>query len=292
MDTSIEEQLPRECFSDLYNNHDDNVVRKNCDKCGCNWGVAYEFGEPVAFAGDLCRCLPRAGVKEMCISKGVRSFGIDVVTNALEQLVKKYNVPVVSVGCGLAAIESLTMDKMRGYRNKWVLVDPKPLSYEFRRMPNRTFEHIDYATVGDLVKEHPEIIGKCTLFLNWCLPNESTYDYDAIKQLNPQCILSIFEVYRGSNGSAGGELFYKWFSRLPSKFDLDFPVLGSPPKKSDYCVAHTTQLLPHPKGEFTDIRIVYITNTSINNPPPIDLPDSVESKFCHHEPSLDGCLIM
>lgn len=292
MDTSIEEQLPRECFSDLYNNHNDNVIRKSCDKCGCNWGVAYECDEPVAFAGDLCKCLPKEGLKEMCVSKGVRSFGIDIVSCALEQLVQKYDVPVVSVGCGLAAIESLTMDKMHGYRNKWILIDPEPLSYTFRRMPNKTFERIDYATVDDLVNTQPEIIGNCTLFLNWCIPNESTYDYEAIKKLNPQCILSIFEVFMGSNGSAGGKLFYKWFSHLPSKFDIDFPALESSPQKSDYCVAHSTLLKPHPKGEFTDIRMVHITNTSVHDSPIINLPNSVESKFCHHEPSIDSCSVM
>jgi hypothetical protein len=48
------------------------------------------------------------------------------------------------------------------------------------------------------------------LFLNWCEPNESTYDYEAIIKLKPIAVLSIYEIFGGQNGAAGGEMFYNW----------------------------------------------------------------------------------
>jgi hypothetical protein len=48
------------------------------------------------------------------------------------------------------------------------------------------------------------------LFLNWCEPNDSTYDYEAIIKLKPVAVLSIYEIFRGQNGAAGGEMFFNW----------------------------------------------------------------------------------
>jgi hypothetical protein len=70
--------------------------------------------------------------------------------------------------------------------------------------------NIDYNSCDELINNNPAIIGNCILFLNWCLPNCSTYDFEAIIKLKPIAVLSIYEDYDGSNGSAGGKMFYDW----------------------------------------------------------------------------------
>ncbi len=66
----------------------------------------------------------------------------------------------------------------------------------------------DYKDVTELIKDKPDIIGNCILFLNWCNPNDSTYDYDAIIALKPLGILAIYEIYLDGPGCAGSYKFY------------------------------------------------------------------------------------
>lgn len=141
------------------------------------------------------------------LSEGVKSFGSSFVTEILHQFYNSYKVPIVSVGCGLAAIESLSINELK---DDWILVDPNPLSYHpalFQSMPTEPFHPIDYPTVDQLIKFKPEIVKHCILFLNWCEPNDSRYDYDAIIKLQPLAVLSIFEVFMDGFGSAGVGFF-------------------------------------------------------------------------------------
>ena len=132
-------------------------------------------------------------------NRGVRSFGIEVVREVLLLFKQTCDpFPVVSVGSGNGCVESLVPGI--------ICVDPVPDSY----LGPPIYQQPDYDTVRDLLIAKPEIKGNCVLFLNWCDPDDSTYDFDAVVALQPIAVLCIIETFVGENGCAGGERFHKW----------------------------------------------------------------------------------
>lgn len=134
-------------------------------------------------------------------------FGIDLVLECMYQFYYSYNLPMISVGSGLAPIEYLF--SVCNKNAKVICVDPNPRSFD----PREPFIEPDYPYVKGLIKKNPRIVGNCVLFLNWCEPNESTYDYDAVIDLKPRAILTIFEFRHYLCGMAGGEKYYKWVKK-------------------------------------------------------------------------------
>lgn len=136
----------------------------------------------------------------------LRSYGMEVSENILLKFVESYKLPVVSVGSGSATLEHKIQQKNEKIR--WICVDPTPSSW----CSGEVMIKPQYASVEDLVAAEPELVGKCVLFLNWCFPNKSRYDYDAVILLQPVAFLSTVEFLEVGrefpNGSAGGELFH------------------------------------------------------------------------------------
>ena len=120
-------------------------------------------------------------------------------------------MPIVSIGSGIGAIEYIANNK---YNMDWICIDinnnPIHFPLSANKYINQPLMKIDYNSFDELIKNDPSIVGNCILFLNWCLPNESTYDYDAIIKLKPKAVLSIYEVFNEANGCAGGQMFYDW----------------------------------------------------------------------------------
>jgi hypothetical protein len=252
--------IPGVSGSSLHNDYCGNIVDYECEKCGSSWSVVFDHDEidPMAYTGHGCQCMPEKNPELACLSRGVNSFGADVVIDAIRQFHTFYKLPIVSVGCGVAAIESLS-------KFNWILVDPEPMSYILPKMPSEPFMKMDYSTV-DEIEPQP-----CVMFLNWCEPNDSTYDMEAITKLKPKGVLSIFEVYRNGPGAAGGSQFYEWYSKLDPRL-----------------IAHTIYLERHPMGEKCDIRLVWV-HLGDEDVPRVNLPSNVTSRQVYQEPD---CVIM
>jgi len=133
-------------------------------------------------------------------NKGIKSFGEVKVKQILDSFYNRYKLPIVSMGSGSGSIEHYTNNTI-----KWLMIDPSPDCFHGTIIMEPNYSYLD-----DLINNNPNIIGRCLLFLNWCDPNNSEYDYEAIIKLKPIAICSIYEEYKSSYGAAGGEKFYNW----------------------------------------------------------------------------------
>jgi hypothetical protein len=140
-------------------------------------------------------------------SRGVLAFGADVVTDVMTKFIAAHGPTVISVGSGVGGIEHTISSACTV---NWLLVDPSPLSYAKRGVDAIIIMPPTHADISELDRSH---IGTTPLFLNWCLPNDSQYDYDAIVTLNPPAFVTIYEIFNGSNGAAGGEKFFNFINR-------------------------------------------------------------------------------
>jgi hypothetical protein len=145
-------------------------------------------------------------------------------------------LPFVSVGSGIGKDESKMTKEIPGI--KIICVDPEPLSFnklDNNHIRDHTSDHTgdhthdnnrncdcdihmpDYPLVDDLIKERPIIVGKCNLLILWSSPNDTTYDIEAVAKLQPQTIVTIFDM----TGSAGGAFFIRWAASLDLNLNLD-----------------------------------------------------------------------
>ena len=136
-------------------------------------------------------------------NKAIRSFGIDVFYDIFKKVNEKYNLPIVSVGSGNGAFEQILIDKLN---LNIICIDPNPLKYNSNLL-TKPFIEPHYKSVDEFI---PFYNGNCVLLLNWCEPNDSTYDYEAITKLRPISIISIYEIYHGGYGAAGGQKFFDY----------------------------------------------------------------------------------
>jgi hypothetical protein len=186
-------------------------------------------------------------------NKGIRSFGERVVVKIIEDVSNYYdNIHFISIGSGLGGIEYKSKELYEYI--KWICIEPSPSSYHNNKNLIPLIKpHYNY--VSDLIKDKPDIVENCILFLNWCEPNKSRYDYDAIIDLKPLGILSIYELFENGNGCAGGELFYNHLIR----------------DCNDYNIKRSLHLLPYIETkidnddnyddeELMDIRITWFDN--------------------------------
>lgn len=112
---------------------------------------------------------------------------------------------IVSVGSGQGLFEFMVICWLRWLLRrtniKFSLVAVEPADYPtFYKRP-------DYSFVGEMRDKRCDI-----LILNWCLPNMSTYDYDAIQLLKPKSIFSLY-----GDGPAGGIKFREWAAQNQSR---------------------------------------------------------------------------
>ena len=213
-------------------------------------------------------------VTDKLFNKGIKSFGKDNVIQIINRFNDSYNLPFVSIGSGYGGIEYSSI-KYNSNIN-WICIDIDPLKFPIKNYLDKPLMKIDYLTTDDLIKDNSSIISNCILFLNWCEPNDSTYDYDAIIKLKPRAILSIYEVFEGNNGAAGGEKFFEWTEN-----------------NKDYILKEMYKLNPHPDNidnYVMDIRISWWQHSSIynHNQDYNTIEEYIDSKINHQE----GCFIM
>lgn len=127
---------------------------------------------------------------------GARRFGVRACVRHLVDFGRAYTVPLVSVGSGRAWLEWAAFGDDDA---RCVCVDPAPRGAVL--MPQ-------HATVEELVASRPELVGACTVLCCWCLPNDSTYDAEAVRLLRPLAVLTLVERFGGGYGAAGGARFH------------------------------------------------------------------------------------
>ena len=128
----------------------------------------------------------------MSSNKGIESFGKEHIISIINKIYNNYNLPFISIGSEIGTLENIA-------NIEWI-----------NCISNSKYYINHQLSIDNLIKNNKSIIGNCILFLNWCEPNQSNYDYEAIIKLKPKAVLSIYEVFDNSYGSAGSKAFYEW----------------------------------------------------------------------------------
>lgn len=150
----------------------------------------------------------------MNFNLGVSSFGEKEVVNIIKSVYEAYDCkfPIVSVGSGTGDLEYL-FSESTGYP-EIMCIDPDPTSF----LGKYIFIQPKYKYVKDMIKSEPSMVGNCILLLNWCEPNDSLYDYEAVMLCKPVAILTIIERYNKS-GVAGGNKFREFLDESGASSD-------------------------------------------------------------------------
>jgi hypothetical protein len=125
------------------------------------------------------------------MNKGIRCFGIATVFNNIGQFLNAYpGLNLISIGSGNGLLENQIRIL---FGINIICIDPNPESYS----PPPIVIIPDFPSVEALIDGSPQLVGNCLILLNWCNPNESRYDFDAIQSLRPIAFISIFESFMG-----------------------------------------------------------------------------------------------
>ena len=164
------------------------------------------------------------------LSKGVETIGLQDCLVFGGTFLKHYcsdaakpdpsTLSLVSIGSGCGAFESLLRESCGV---KILGVDPAPLSWDFAQDLDAPFVEPTCATVADLGDLRPD---QCLLLFNWCAPNDSTYDAEALALLKPDAFLVVYEIYEGRNGAAGSESFFEAIHGPGSAYRLVGQIQG------------------------------------------------------------------
>jgi hypothetical protein len=139
------------------------------------------------------------------LSFGIKYLGLSLLDKYFKYLCDdNYNNPIISVGSGNGVVEKFIKDNNPNI--KIICIDPNP--NQFIPVKNNEFIKPEFDTIENLLKEQPSIIENCILFLNWPSPNDSTYDIEAVRSLQPSDIITIVD----KSGTAGGEEFLEWLN--------------------------------------------------------------------------------
>ena len=191
---------------------DDDPLTSDDDDDECD-GAKRRGVPPPPFAPDVAERVVL--VADDSFYTGVRRFGIDWSVRHLLEFARAHPGEMVSVGSGCASLEWAAF----GSDARCICVDPK-LTPGARIAPLAP-------SVGELVEQRPELVSAATLLCNWCLPNESAYDMEAVELIKPPAVLALIERFHGSYGAAGGERFHTFIEE---------------PAAHGYRVAHRTRL--------------------------------------------------
>ena len=197
-------------------------------------------------------------MEDKYLNLGVRSFGCDFLVERIGQFYNHYKLPVVSVGSGMGVLEFLV--KERYPQTNIICVDPAPTQWLGcgRKEP---FLAPQYPFVKTLLEKEEELEGNCVLLLNWCCPNDSDYDDQAVKLLQPLAVLTLVEFYYGESGCAGGASFFQNY------------LLG----KSSYEHVQVVSLHEHDQTiDHKDIRLIWLQRKGLSK---VSV-DSKESQLC------------
>lgn len=164
------------------------------------------------------------------LNHALQQIGLNVLEKYFRANYDTLSDPFVSIGSGNGYVER-HMEKI--FDKPIYCVDPN-------RVPNtdpELYKTSEYEDVYKLLESTPELYEHSTMFINWSNPCDSTYDFEAIKAMNPNRILVVFE----STGSGGSKLLQKWLNfcgvvtdEEPTQSDI---TLYSFPK---YNVVHST----------------------------------------------------
>ena len=198
---------------------------------------------------DLKNSIQNGGNKYF--NRGIRSFGIEVVLDALHKFLSAYpGKEPISVGSGNGILE-------HEYANEHFVnilcIDPNWQSFLSEEL-KKPFMKPEYRYVTDMVIHKQEFVGNCVLILNWCDPRPHiTYDYDAVKELLPLAFFTI----REPDGVAGSPKFHKFLKET-----------------CEYVLIHSISLTE----SMMDIRIEWWQRSGLPNIKP-SLPDTVKSNL-------------
>lgn len=192
-----------------------------------------------------------------CITSNVELIGVQLIANFFKRAISMFNLPVISIGSGCAALEK-TLEEILGIQI--ICIDPDPLSYS---PVDKIFIPPQYSTVEDMIKEKSEYIDNCILFICNAEPVVEThdftaeessanipYDYNAVHLLKPKVIISIYDPI---DGIAGSHKFRGWVESNENR------ILHS-----------ITYYTPLTSGYIEHDRIILLLNTDIHGYKPLD----------------------
>lgn len=137
------------------------------------------------------------------VYRGLKNIGQRLFMEYINKLDK--SLPLIDLGSGNGFITSYLINNKLNV----IPVDPIILSNYFPSIDNILFRPL-YETVKQMIIDKPNIVGNCNLLLNWCNPSNNSYDYEAIKLLDPKNIIVITEL----TGGANSPLFHTWLRKL------------------------------------------------------------------------------
>lgn len=146
-------------------------------------------------------------MNESYYHKQSKRIGWDKLKLAFQEIVHapeyvdmdRENIPVTSVGIGCGALEA---DLSQEFGISPIGVDPDPFS---SRITCPTGWDVHYATLDDALLARPELANG-VLMLVCPLPNEASYDLEAIQKGNWSHVFIVFE----STGSSGSTRLLQW----------------------------------------------------------------------------------
>lgn len=137
---------------------------------------------------------------EWC-SKGVGAFGPLFLALIIIELWEEFHLPIISVGSGRGVTESLINTINSDVRV--ICIDPLSFKTQHSESPKlecdeSVFFVPHYSSVEEAILTE-DLIGKCVVVSIWSLPNEYSYDLDAVETLQPVAVMTVDE----PSGSAG-----------------------------------------------------------------------------------------
>ena len=142
-------------------------------------------------------------------NKAVQSFGVELTLSALHTFCSAYpGMQPISVGSGNGILEYCYAKKYTESREQILCVDPASLSFNSGEL-SIPFQAPNYDSVRSLLQANPQLGRNCVLILNWPNPNESTYDLEAVQELQPCGFFTTLEHW-GDSGSAGSRIFHSF----------------------------------------------------------------------------------
>jgi hypothetical protein len=215
-------------------------------------GLPNSFGRESSMFSPKTEPQPQQRSIDYYYNQAMDSFGIDFTLTALHTFLSAYpGSAQVSVGSGNAVLEYSYAKRFTGSKETIICVDPEPLSYNSRSLKT-PFQNPKYRNVTELLSAEPKCKNNCVLILNWALPDESMYDFDAVTELNPQGFFTTVEYWRGGHGCAGGRRFHEFLGRTKSyvlvhRVSLDYKQFSR--RGQNICIEwwHRSDLLPIPK---------------------------------------------
>lgn len=163
------------------------------------------------------------------MNRAISSFGLDRTADFLDTFISAYpGKRVISVGSGPGLLEYYYINEYKNGEHIIECVDPDWDS-EYKGEIAKPLYPPKYNYVSELIKKDPVEKDNNILILNWCSPNKSRYDYDAIIDLKPMAFFTTLEFWGTTGvGAAGGELFHN-FIRTTNEYILvhDIGLQGS-----------------------------------------------------------------